>query len=343
MNKTKTLFIAQLFGLAALTACSGNSQETTAEADEVSKPLVRVETVTARDVPQKREFTATVEANISNNIAPQSPVRIKNIFVEVGDHVRKGQKLVQMDNNNLQQAKTQLDNLQVEFNRVDELYKIGGVSKSEWDSKKTALDIAKTSYNNLVENTQLISPIDGVVTARNYDKGDLYSSGTPVLTVEQITPVKLKINVSEGYFTQVKKGMPVDIKLDVYGDEVFEGKVSLVYPTIDSGTRTFPVEITINNQNQRVRPGMFARVTMDFGMQNHVVVPDQAIVKQQGAGDRYVYVLNNDGTVSYNKVELGQRLGDAYELLSGVDNNAQVVVAGQSRLTNGAAVEVEQK
>jgi RND family efflux transporter MFP subunit len=119
--------------------------------------------------------------------------------------------------------------------------------------------------------------------------------------------------------------------------------VSLVYPTIDSGTRTFPVEITINNQNQRVRPGMFARVTMDFGMQNHVVVPDLAIVKQQGAGDRYVYVLNNDGTVSYNKVELGQRLGDAYELLSGVDNNAQVVVAGQSRLTNGAAVEVEQK
>jgi RND family efflux transporter MFP subunit len=343
MNKTKTLFIAQLFGLAALTACSGNSQETTAEADEVSKPLVRVETVTARDVPQKREFTATVEANISNNIAPQSPVRIKDIFVEVGDRVRKGQKLVQMDNNNLQQAKTQLDNLQVEFNRVDELYKIGGVSKSEWDSKKTALDVAKTSYNNLVENTQLISPIDGVVTARNYDKGDLYSSGTPVLTVEQITPVKLKINVSEGYFTQVKKGMPVDIKLDVYGDEVFEGKVSLVYPTIDSGTRTFPVEITINNQNQRVRPGMFARVTMDFGMQNHVVVPDLAVVKQQGAGDRYVYVLNNDGTVSYNKVELGQRLGDAYELLSGVDNNAQVVVAGQARLTNGAAVEVEQK
>ena len=343
MNKTKTLFIAQLMGLALMTAtCSGNNQETTGAEEEASKPLVRVETVTARDVPQLREFTATVEANISNNIAPQSPMRIKDIYVEVGDHVRKGQKLVQMDNNNLQQAKTQLDNLQIEFNRVDELYKIGGVSKSEWDSKKTSLDVAKTSYNNLVENTQLLSPIDGVVTARNYDKGDLYS-GSPILTVEQITPVKLMINVSEGYFTYVKKGMPVDIKLDVYGDELFEGKVSLVYPTIDAGTRTFPVEITIQNKNQRVRPGMFARATLDFGSQNHVVVPDLAVVKQQGAGDRYVYVLQPDGTVSYNKVELGQRLGDAYELLSGVDNGAKVVVAGQARLTNGTAVEVEQK
>lgn len=342
MNKTKTLFIAQLIGLATLAACSGEKKETTVVTKEI-KPLVKVEMVNARDVEQTREFTATVEANISNNIAPQSPVRIENIFVEVGDHVRKGQKLVQMDSNNLKQAKVQLDNLKVEFGRVDELYKIGGASKSEWDNKKMTLDIAETSYKNLVENTQLISPIDGIITARNYDKGDLYSNGNPVLVVEQISPVKLKVNVSEAYFTNVKKGMPVDIKLDVYGDEIFEGKVSLVYPTIDASSRTFPVEITINNKNERVRPGMFARATMNFGTKNHVVVPDLAVIKQAGAGDRYVYVLNNDGTVSFNKVELGRRMGDSYELISGVANGSKVVVAGQSRLTNGAAVEVENK
>lgn len=342
MNKTKTLFIAQLIGLTVLSGCSGEKKETTIITKD-EKPLVRVETVNARDVEQTREFTATVEANISNNIAPQAPVRIETIFVEVGDHVRKGQKLVQMDSNNLKQAKTQLDNLKVEFGRVDELYKIGGASKSEWDNKKMSLDIAETSYKNLVENTQLISPIDGIITARNYDKGDMYGNGNPVLVVEQISPVKLKINVSEAYFTNVKKGMPVDIKLDVYGDEKFEGKVSLVYPTIDATSRTFPVEITINNKNERVRPGMFARATMTFGTKNHVVVPDLAVIKQAGAGDRYVYVLNNDNTVSFNKVELGRRLGDAYELVSGVNNGAKVVVAGQTRLTNGAAVEVENK
>ncbi len=344
MNYSKRFLIAQLFGLALLASCSGEKKETNDTAVQVEqKPLVRVEAVKARDVEQTREFTATVEANISNNIAPQNPVRIKNILVEVGDRVRKGQKLVQMDDNNLIKAKTELDNYQTEFTRYDELYKIGGISKSEWDAKKTAFDVAKTAFDNLSENTFLLSPIDGIITARNYDKGDMFSSGNPILTVEQISPVKLKLNVSEAYFANVSKGMPVDIKLDVYGDETFNGKVSLIYPTIDPETRTFPVEITIANSNQRVRPGMFARATMSFGVKNHVVVPDMAIIKQAGAGERYVYVLNSDNTVSMNKIELGRRIGDAFEVISGVNNGANVVVAGQSRLTNGASVEVEKK
>lgn len=342
MNKSKTFFIAQCIGMAVFASCSGGkTEEAPVQAEAVKKNLVRVENVYARNVEQTREFTATVEANIANNIAPQSPVRIQDILVEVGDRVRKGQKLVQMDNNNLKQAKTQLENLRIEFGRIDELYKIGGASKSEWDTKKMSLDVAETSYNNLVENTQLISPIDGIITARNYDKGDLYSAGNPVLVVEQIRPVKLKVNVSEAYFANVHKGMPVNIKLDVYGDELFKGKVSLVYPTIDATTRTFPVEITIDNQNERVRPGMFARASMSFGTKNHVVIPDLAIVKQSGSGDRFVFVLNNDNTVTYQKVELGRRIEDAYEVLSGIENGAKVVTAGQSRLTNGSSVEIE--
>ena len=277
---------------------------------------------------------------MKNNIAPSSPVRIDKIFVEVGDHVSKGQKLVQMDAANLKQTKLQLDNQEVEFNRIDELYKVGGASKSEWDAAKMAYDVKKTAYQNLLENTSLLSPISGVVTARNYDSGDMYSGGNPVLTVEKITPVKLLINVSEVYFTKVKKGAPVNVKLDVYGDEAFEGKISLIYPTIDPSTRTFQVEIQLPNQNQKVRPGMFSRASLNFGTEENVVVPDLAIVKQAGAGDRYVYVYK-DGKVTYNKVELGRRMGTEYELKSGVPNNSQVVIAGQTRLINGTEVEVE--
>ena len=204
------------------------------------------------------------------------------------------------------------------------------------------LDVKETAYKNLLENTSLLSPISGVVTARNYDNGDMYSGGDPVLVVEQITPVKLLINVSEIYFTKVKKGAPVDVKLDVYGDEVFTGTVSLIYPTIDAATRTFQVEIKLDNRDQRVRPGMFARATLNFGTADNVVVPDLAIVKQAGSGDRYVFVYK-DGKVSYNKVELGRRMGAEYELKSGVPDNSQVVVAGQSRLVNGAEVEVENR
>ena len=328
-----------LLVVAMLGACSGGSDKAAAEkVDE--KPRVKLAEVSSRPVEQIQEYTATVEAEVKNNIAPSSPVRIDRIFVEVGDRVSKGQKLVSMDAANLKQIKYQLDNQQIEFKRIDELYKVGGASKSEWDAAKMNLDIRETSYKNLLENTSLLSPINGVVTARNYDNGDMYSGGEPVLVVEQITPVKLYINVSEGYFTKVKKGAPVSVKVDVYGDEELEGKISLVYPTIDPATRTFPVEIQLVNRDQRVRPGMFARATLNFGTQDHVVVPDLAIVKRAGSGDRYVYVYK-DGKVSYNKVELGRRMDTEYELISGVDNNSQVVIAGQSKLADGVEVEVE--
>ena len=324
----KSFQLIALLAVALLGACSGGKDKAVAEqVDE--KPRVKLADVKARPVEQIHEY-----------IAPSSPVRIDRILVEVGDRVSKGQKLVSMDEANLKQTKFQLDNQEIEFKRMDELYKVGGASKSEWDAAKMALDIKETAYRNLLENTSLLSPINGVVTARNYDSGDMYSGGEPVLVVEQITPVKLIINVSETYFTQVRKGAPVAVKLDVYGDEPFEGYISLVYPTVDPNTRTFPVEIKLANKDRRVRPGMFARATLNFGTKDNVVVPDLAIVKQSGSGDRYVYVYK-DGKVTYNKVELGRRMGAEYELVSGVLDNSRVVIAGQTKLVNGMEVEVE--
>lgn len=304
------------------------------------KPRVKLATVTARQVDQILEYTATVEAEVKNNIAPASPVRIDHIYVEVGDKVSKGQKLVQMDAASLKQLKLQLDNQEIEFRRLDELYKVGGVSKSEWDASKMSLDVKKTSYRNLLENTSLLSPISGIITARNYDNGDMYNGNTPVLVVEQIVPVKLLINISENYFSKIKKGSPVKVKFDVFEGEAFNGKISLIYPTINAATRTFPVELVLDNKDMKVRPGMFARVEVNFGSENHVVVPDLAIVKQAGSGDRYVFVYEK-GKVRYQKVELGSRMGSEYELISGVDNNSQVVVAGHARLVNGTEVIIE--
>ena len=339
MKTSQMLKVIPIATLALLMSCSGNKSEEATETQN-EKVKVKVETVSVQDVEQLSEFTATVEANIKNNIAPQTPFRIEKIFAEVGDHVKAGQLLAKMDATSLKQAKIQLDNQEIEFKRIDELYKVGGASKSAWDAQKTSLEVARETYKNLVENTQLLSPISGVVTARNYDSGDMYSGGNPIYTVEEIRPVKLMVNVSESLFTKVKKGHEVDIRLDVYGDEVFKGKVNLVYPTIDPATRTFPVEIKIANSDERVRPGMFARVTMSFGHMDHVVAPDRSIVKQSGAGDLYIYVCK-DGKVSYQKVELGRRMGDKYEIISGVEDGDQVVITGQSRLTNGMEVEIE--
>ena len=306
------------------------------------KFTIRTQQVHTQEVEQTYEYTAIVEANAVNNIAPLTGGRIDKIYVEVGDRVNKGKVLVQMNENSLKQSKAQLDNLKASFKRIDELYKVGGCSKSDWDAMKTQLDVAQTTYDNLMENTQLVSPISGVITQRNYDSGDLYG-GLPVVQVQQITPVKMNINLSENLFKKVKVGTPVSIKVDAYGDEEFHGKVSLIYPTMDGSTHTFPVEVQLANTDSRVRPGMYARVTINFGTEKHVVVPDEAIFRQQGSGNRYVYVYK-DGKVSFNQVEIGRHLDNAYELLTGnVQDGDMVATTGLARLKDGLEVNVEKK
>ena len=337
----KTYSILPIAALALLASCGGNSSEAEKQGDATvaaEKPQVKIAKATSADIPQTETYTATVESDVKNNIAPNTPYRIEKIYAEVGDMVHKGQVLVQLDASNLRQVKLQVENQRVEFNRTEQLYQVGGASKAEYDNAKMQLDVLSTQYKQLVENTQLLAPISGVVTARNYDDGDMYS-GNPVLTIEQTNPVKLIINISENFYTQVKKGQTVDIALDAYEGETFSGKVTIVYPTVDAATHTFPVEITISNSQQKVRPGMFARATVNFGNARHVLVPDQALVKQIGAGDRYVYVYK-DGKVSYNRVEMGKHIGDKYEIISGVNDGDQVVIAGQTRLANGREVEV---
>lgn len=317
-------------------ACSGK-QDTAGQAEEETVQLVRVEKVTEQAVPQVASYTATIEPYKRNLISSSLPNRIKKIYVEVGDHVKAGQKLVDLDRANLAQQKLQLDNLELEYNRVKELFAVGGASQQQVDQMRTQYETAKTSYENLDENTVLVSPVNGVVTARNFDDGDIASGA--ILTVMQIQPVKVLVNVSESDFTKVKQGMPVDVNVEVYGDELFKGNVSLIHPTIDASTRTFVTEINIPNADNRIRPGMFARVNIDFGAADRVVVPDRAVIKRSGSGDRFVYVYK-DGKVSFNQVQLGRHIDDTYELISGVESGSMVVTAGHTRLKNGDSVKI---
>lgn len=335
----------------AMVSCGSKDKKDAAVAAD---PEVKVASVSSQLLPQTEVYTATVESDVKNSISPNTPLRIEKILVDVGDVVRKGQVLVRLDAANMQQLQLQLSNQkavlsnqETDFNRIAELFKVGGVSKAEYDNAKvqlegvkTQLNVLKTQFAQLSRNAQLVAPISGVVTARNYDDGDMYG-GQPILTIEQTNPVKVMVNISEVHYKEVKRGQTVNISLDAYNGETFQGKVTIINPSIDPATHTFQAEVTINNASQRVRPGMFARATFNFGDQSHVVIPDEALVKQIGAGDRYVYVYDAaKQTVSYNKVELGKHLGDKYEILSGVKDGDQVVIAGQARLNNGKKVKV---
>ena len=340
MKYTRICFIALASAL-LMAGCGSKTNETANATKPQSAPVVSVITAQAEDVDITNTLTSNIEPFATNNIVSQAAGRIVTINAEVGDHVRKGQLLAKMDDVNLAKTRMQYVNDSTELGRLTELYKIGAVAQADYDLARLSLDITKKTYNNLLENTYLRSPINGVVTARNYDKGDMYAMTQPIFVVEQIVPVKMLINISESLFTQVHKGMEFDIAVDAYPDELFKGKVNLIYPTISSTTHTFPVEVICQNNDQKLRPGMFARVTASFGTNHSVVVPDVAVVKQQGSGEHFIYVLNTDNTVTYTKVELGRRLGSRYEILSGINEGQTIVTEGQARLKNGTAVTVK--
>lgn len=349
--KNKIYFIAFSTLLLGAFSCSGDK---TAESVEEKKPVVKVEKVDNRDVVQISTYTATVEPENINNISSSTPNRIKEILVDEGYNVSKGQTIAILDDVNITSYEIQVANAQAslatirqDYDRAVKLLQIGGGTQQAVDQMKLQLTNAENSLaaaertlKNVKENTILVSPISGVVTARNYDPGDM-TGAMPIVTVAQVNPVKIIINVPESELSKVSKGMPAHITFDTYGDEVFEGIITMVSPTVDVNSRTFGVEIGLQNKDNRILPGMFGRVKLELGSANHVVVPDRAIVKQPGSANQYVYVYHN-GTVSYNKVELGQRLGNAYELLSGVEPGDTVVITGQTKLADGISVELAQ-
>ena len=332
----KNLKFIAMAALAVL--CSCGKTEQVAEVKIEAKPVVKVAKVTTEAVPQLEEYSTTVEAKVKNSIIPNSPLRIEKIFVEVGDNVKKGDKLVQLDAKDLDKLNLQYEFQKRDFERIEELYKVGGVAKADYENAKTQLDVTRKTIDSRHENTVLVSPIDGVISARNYDDGDMYS-GQPVLVVEQISPVKMKINVSELYYAKTNKDLDVTLKFEAYGDEEFKGNIDIIYPTISAASHTFPVEISVVNKDLKIRPGMYGKAVVNFGTKDHVVVPDQAVIKQAGSGDYYVYTYEN-GKVTNNKVELGRRMGNRYEVLSGIAPGSQVVVAGKESLANGIEVEV---
>jgi RND family efflux transporter MFP subunit len=337
MRRIKQVSIVICALVIGLSSCGKSSNTDSKQVTET--PNVRIQQATERTVEITDELTATVQPQTKNSIAPSSPGRIRDILVEVGSHVTKGQKLVQMDVANLSNLENQIQNVKRIYKRTQELFNVGGASQQDLDNAKLQLDVAQTNLKNLTENTFLLSPITGIVTARNYDNGDMYSGQMPVLTVMNINPLKLLINVSESYYTQIKIGMPVKVNFDVFGNNNFQGKVNLIYPTIDDRSRTFAVEIKLSNNNNKIRPGMFARVTLELGKAKRIVVSDQAIVKQSGSGARFVYVYNN-GKVEYRQIEIGRRIDDDYEISSGLTAGEKIVVAGQSKLIDGTKVNV---
>lgn len=340
MNKTSVI-ISVAAAVAALSACGKKPGSGTQEAAPVAEIVtkVAVETAALAEVAHDETYSATLQAYAINNIVPQTGGRIKKINVEIGDFVNAGQVLAEMDRISLDQTRLKLVNDSTDLARIRELYQQGGVSQADYEAVELAYKVSRSNYDNLLENTILRSPITGVVTARNYDKGDMYAMAGPIYVVQQITPVKLLIGVSETDYSRVHRGDKVSITVDAIPGRTFEGSVKRIYPTIDAATHTVSVEVVVPNADRALRPGMYAKANLVFDMVKNIVVTDTAVLKQQGSGQKAVY-LYDGGVARYTVVTVGRHFDGKYEILSGLSEGDQVIIKGNAGLKNGSKVEL---
>ncbi|MBS4012616.1 MAG: efflux RND transporter periplasmic adaptor subunit [Bacteroidetes bacterium] len=338
-----------IIAIAAITiiaqACSSKKEEKQPETVEASKVLVEVSQTKTTKLLNQIEFTGVVQAWEEAYIGAATPARIEKIFVDIGDKVSKGQLIVQMDRTILYQANVQLDNLKNELNRIETLLKEGAVTQQSYDQIKTQYDVAVSNIKNLAINTEIRSTLDGIVTGRYYSDGEIFSmspspAGKPaIVAVKQIQPVKILVGVSERYFNNVKIGQTASVTSEIFSDKTFEGKVAKIHPTIDRASGTFNVELRLENRGSELLPGMFTRVALNLGEIEGLIIPARAVMKQVGSNERFVFVVE-DGKAIRKTVQLGRKIDDNFEILSGLKTGEKLVVVGQSNLMHLSEVHI---
>ncbi len=331
----KKIFIYSLAALALMSCGTGN--ETSTQEERVEQ--VRTTILQTREIEREITISTNLQGYLTQNVAPSLTGKIEHIYCEVGDKKVQGQDLVRMDQTQYKTTKIALGNLEIEKNRVEQLLKSGSATQQQYDQLTAQYNQTKEQLEFLETNTYVKAPFAGVISAKNYEDGELYG-GQPILVLTQIDKLKALIAVPETYFPRIKEGMKLTLKTDIYPEQVFPASVEVVYPTIDPSSHTFQVKIVIPNGKRMLRPGMYVSSTLGLGKTNAIVVPYQSVEKLVGANNRYVFV-NDNGVAKRVDVELGQRFDQDVEIISPeIVPGVEMVTTGQHKLIDGTKINV---
>ncbi len=324
------------FAALVVSACGGQQAQ---QQVEQRAELVETAALAMSDISRELEFSTTLEGWQTLNVAPSLTGKIEHIYVEVGTNVGSGTMLVRMDQNQYTTTKLTYTNLGVEMQRMESLHESGAVSQQTYDQTRLSYEQTKESLDFLEKNTYVRAPFSGVISAKNYEDGELYS-GQPILVLTQIHTLKALIAIPESYYPVVKKGMKVEITSEIYPGETFPATIDIVYPTVDPASHTFQARLRIPNSGLKLRPGMYVKTKMSMGMARAMVVPYQAVLKLTGSNDRYVF-LDDGGVAKRVFVKLGQRFDENIEVISDeLQEGDRLVVVGQAKLVDGAKINV---
>lgn len=332
------------------TSCSSKKDKTseTEKVDSIQSIPVKTMIVEQELINRPIEFTASIIPFEEVHLAPSTPGRIEKINVEIGDNVNRGQVVAIMDRTNLEQARINLMKLETDFRRLDTLKKTKSIAEQQYDQIKSAYDMAKNSYQFLQENTKLKAPFSGVISGKYFEDGEIYSGapiasvGKPaILSIVQINRLKALIGISASYFPLITNGMKANVVSDVYPELEFKGEIFKIYPTIDKATKTFTVEVKIQNNNLKLRPGMFAKIKLNLGKENAILVPNIALIKQTGTNDMYLFVNKNNVAIK-TLIKTRGMIDDKIEIIEGITVGDEIIVVGQNKLENLSPITIKQ-
>ncbi|MEE1276839.1 MAG: efflux RND transporter periplasmic adaptor subunit [Fibrobacteraceae bacterium] len=303
---------------------------------EKGKP-VRVATASTMDLNDVRTFNGAISGVQPATAIAKLSDPIKKIHVKIGSKVTKDQLLAEFeytgDNIQLKQLEETVKLQEDVTRRLKEVYEKGGVSQQDLEAQEMQLRISKMQLEAVRRANQVLAPADGIVTEILYDEGEVPSVGSKMFSTAKLDKVILTLSsVTTKDIGLFKNGLKATVEMN---GKTLTGKVTRVPMAANPVTRFFPVEITFNNSNRQLLPGMFVAASINTAVVKGVSVPNDAVIYSNGLN--YVWTVE-DGKAKRNLVQVGVADENFTQIKSGIEDNAVVIIDGMSRLDDSDKV-----
>ena len=308
---------------------------------------IAIEASRVKTVRMSQGLTAvgSLRSDESVTIRPEVSGRISEIGFREGQRVKKGATLIRFEESvqraELEQAAANLGLSKSRLERSRDLFTKGFISAQARDETESNFKLAQASYDlsqARLAKLEIKAPFSGIVGLRMVSIGDYVKDGQDIVNLEEIDPLKVDFKIPEIYLKQVAVGQALQITLDAFPNQTFQGKVLAINPLVDTNGRSIVIRAVIKNTEAHLRPGMFARVRLLFSDErDSVAVPEQSLIP---VGDEQYLFKVVDGRAQRFKVEIGQRREGQVEVLQGLAAGDVIVTAGQLKLRDGALVKI---
>ena len=333
------------FFLGTATGCgTGEASVTSNDENSLAAPLpVIVTTPETMDIFAAYKTTSAIASDAEAPILARVAGQVVEILVEEGDEVSKGQILARLDGDRLRlemlQAQTNLEKMSREYDRLTNLHERGLVSTTAYDGLKYDREAVRAAYNLKRLNygyTEIRATISGVISSRDIKVGTNMKVGETAFTVSDTSRLVAYLSIPQSELSKFSSGHAATITVDAMPNVSFQATVARISPTINASNGTFRATVYIDNGSGNLAPGMFGRFTIAYEKHsNAMVIPTAAIIREDSQS--VVYVVT-DGAAVRREIEPGIQTDGKVEILSGLDQNEEIVVTGLSGLRDGSRV-----